>query len=44
MVSPAATEALAQVIATGRSDLDLRPYRAARFQEGALVPEPLVIG
>ena len=44
MTAPMVTTALAELVATGRSRFDLRPYRAARFAEGDLTPETMVIG
>ncbi len=43
MQSPAVGRAVAQEILEGGSELDLTPYRLARFDEGATFPELLVL-
>jgi sarcosine oxidase subunit beta len=43
MQSPAVGRALAELIVTGSSSLDLRPYALERFDEGAAFPERLVL-
>jgi sarcosine oxidase subunit beta len=43
MVSPAVGEALAELITTGASGVDLSAYRLDRFAAGAVFPETLVL-
>jgi len=43
MQSPAVGRALAQLIVTGESSLDLSPYALERFESGAVFPERLVL-
>jgi sarcosine oxidase, subunit beta len=43
MQSPAVGRALAELILTGESSLDLRPYALERFEAGAAFPERLVL-
>jgi sarcosine oxidase subunit beta len=43
MHSPAAGEAVAQLISSGKSDIDVRPLRPSRFAEGDLIVEEMVI-
>ena len=43
MHSPAAGQAIAQLIVEGKSDIDVSPLRPSRFAEGDLVIEELVI-
>lgn len=43
MHSPAAGRAIAQLILTGKSDLDVSALRPSRFEEGDLVVESMVI-
>jgi sarcosine oxidase subunit beta len=43
MQSPAVGRALAELIVTGESSLDLSPYALERFEHGAAFPERLVL-
>lgn len=43
MHSPAAGEAIAQIMLAGKSDIDVSPLRPSRFAEGDLVIEDMVI-
>jgi sarcosine oxidase subunit beta len=43
MQSPAVGRAVAVLVLDGEASLDLSPYRLARFAEGAVVPEQVVL-
>jgi sarcosine oxidase, subunit beta len=43
MQSPAVGRAVAKEILSGESELDLSPYRLARFAGGAVFPEEVVL-
>jgi sarcosine oxidase subunit beta len=43
MQSPAVGRAVAEELVHGESELDLAPYRLARFADGAIFPETLVL-